>query len=536
MKLDPALHKTLLAGLSRAPLAPGAGSPAALHPLLAAVPDALRFWHTFAATDLWQRAGYQPAPPAQPAQLPCEAEATCPRAAEQVLHLILRDIHPELLDSWLMQAQARSMSLPHSALVPLLDLSIQKAALRPVLTTLLGARGRWLAAQQPRWAELYGSLGQLTADSTAQHWQLGTLQQRCLALQTMRRADAPAALLALEQDWAQEPAENRIALLPCLATGLGLHDEDFLERGLDDKRKEVRAAAQQLLATLPGSQLRERCKARLEALFTLERKSGLAARLGAMLAGGSLPQLSLQLPDACDKAMKRDGIGVQAHHGLGEKAGWLLDMMRCVPPMHWSAAWQLTPEQVIAVLAGQEFKTALLTGLVHAASRAVQANPGSDAIAWFVALLGEQSQAASGFSVAQILLPDLEHLPVQEQERIVRQWLDQAGSDRQAYSFALSWAEQGARRAPQPLSPAMSRLLLLGTQRLMATSQPSYGTRSDFAVLGKVLDCEDISYARANWPAEHWEHWPHWRSLVDDLMETLQFRHTMHASFLENDA
>ncbi len=530
MKLEATLHKTLLAGLSRAPLMPG--GPAALGELLAAIPDEVRLWHTVAATDLWQRAGYQPPPAAGPMQSACAPEATCPRAAEQVLRLILRDIHPELLEGWLAQARAMGFYLPHACLVPLLDMGMQKPSLRPALAALLGKRGQWLAAQHPQWAETYGASGQ-AGDTLAQQWQLGNLEQRCQALKAMRQADPAAALQALEQDWAQEPAENRIALLLCLATGLGALDEAFLERALDDKRKEVRSAAQQLLTTLPGSQLVERCKARLGALLSLERNTGLGARLGAIFAGNAAAmELSVQLPEACDKDMKRDGIGNQAHHGMGEKAGWLLDMMRCVPPMHWSTTWQLTPGQVIDVFANQEFKTALLTGLVHATSRAVHAEASPAAIDWFVTLIGDNEPSRSGLHIPAMLLPDMARLPMAEQERIVQRWLEQG-----AGAYALVWAEQGARGTAQALSPALSIALLRNAQRqMMAAPQTTYSTRGNFAILGKVLACEDLAYARANWPPDNWEHWPQWRSLVDNLMETLQFRYTMQASFLENDA
>ncbi|PHV04982.1 hypothetical protein CSQ96_22530 [Janthinobacterium sp. BJB412] len=562
--LAPTLHKTLLAGLSRAPLAPGAGAPTALTGLLAAVPEELRLWHTVAASDLWQRAGYLPPAPAPSAQPACPSEPTCSRAAEQVLLSILHGIHPELLGSWLAQAQTLNRQLPHSCLVPLLDLASQKPPLRAAVAALLGRRGRWLAAQQPRWAEVVGvdvrdgdgggvdedigsaggsgsgPAGGQANGMVARHWQLGNLAQRCAALRTMRLADPEAARLALEQDWAQEPAEHRMALLPCLAVGLNLRDETFLERALDDKRKDVRGTAQQLLATLPGSQLSERCKSRLAALFTLERRSGLRARLGAILSGNTgepLPQLQVQLPAACDKDMQRDGIGVLGHAGMGEKAGWLLDLMACVPPTHWSETWQLTPDQVVDVLVAQEFNMALLTGLVHAAGRAVQTQPDAAAIDWFVTLVSGNGLAWSKLQIPALLLPELPCLPAAEQERVVRRWLEQAASQPQAYVHALAWAEQGADQCAKVLSPEMSHALLRHGQRQMAADErPDYSSRGDFAILAKVLDCADLAYARSNWPGDDWPHWPQWRPLVDHLMDTLHFRHTMHASFLENDA
>lgn len=534
MNLHPSLHKTVLVGVSRAPL-DAAGTAPALAALLETSSPEARLWHSIAAADLWQRAGYLAHAGEAPGHGACEAEPTCPRAAEQVLQQILRGIHADLLEHWLALAQAQNMALPHAALAALLDMSVQQPALRPLLQPLLGKRGNWLAAQHPEWAQAVVA-GSAAAGEPETHWQLGSLAQRCHALRSMRRADPAAALAAIEAEWAREPAENRIALLPCLATNISLADEPFLECALDDKRKEVRSAAQQLLAALPGAQLGERCKARLATLLTLERKSGLGARLGALVGAEPLPQLTVALPAECDKAMKRDGIGVQLHHGLGEKASWLQDLMRCVAPLHWSRSWQLAPSQVVDLFARQEFKTALLTGLAQAAGQTLAGEPDAETIDWFVTLIDGPAQARTGVNLRAILLPELERLPLPEQERIVQRWLQAPSGGAEAHACAFSWAHRYVAGSARALSPQLSRLLLASSQAQMAGLHAHYGAASEFKLLGKALDIGQLDYVRTGWPAEDWEHWPKWRGLVDDLMETLHFRHTMQASFLENDA
>ena len=78
--------------------------------------------------------------------------------------------------------------------------------------------------------------------------------------------------------------------------------------------------------------------------------------------------------------------------------------------------------------------------------------------------------------------------------------------------------------------------MLASTQRqMLADPRPDYQTRAGFAVLASALDPAALDGAQAGWPAGGWEHWPQWRPLVDALMETLQFRRTMQASFLETD-
>jgi hypothetical protein len=518
MNLHPSLHKAILAGVARAPL-DAAALPAAVAPVLSQAGNEAALWQAIAAVDLWQRAGYLPAVAQQPEAPACAEAPACPQAAEQMLLQMLRGVHAELLENWLVLAKAHGVLLPHVALVPLLDAAVQSPALLPLLQPVLGPRGAWLAAHNPAWQFASAPAG----DDSAQ-WQLGSIAERC------------AALAALQTEWAQEPPEHRIALLPCLETGLSLADEAFLELALDDKRKEVRTGAQLLLASLPGSKLRERAAARLDALFTLECKSGLGARLGSLIGATAIQQLAVRLPDACDKVMKRDGIGVQSYPGLGEKAGWLLDMMRNIPPQHWSSAWQLSPDEVLDVFAAQEFKEALVTGLAHAAVRTLGAAPDAAAIAWFATLIDTPAQVRSGLNLRAILLPELHRLPMAEQERLVTSWLESAAGRANAHASAFAWAARRLERGAGPLSPALSRLLLTSSQRQMTEPHAIYGANAEFKLLGRTLDISGLDYIDHGWPAEHWAEWPRWRALVDELTDTLNFRHTMQTSFLENDA
>jgi hypothetical protein len=529
MNFSPTLHKSLLAGVARAPLA----ADAPLQDVLTGVPAPLRLWHLVAATALWQRAGFAPAQAQGELVTPCPAAPTCPRSAERVLQLILAGIHTEQLAAWLALARRHGMAVPHGLLVPLLELGVQKPALHADLAPVLGQRGHWLVAQHPEWSTHYGVAAD--PDDPQVHWQLGTLTQRVAALAAMRRADPAAALAALQAEWPNEPPEHRAALLPMLGIGLGPQDEAFLERALDDKRKEVRVAAQRCLAALPGSQLAARCKARLAALFTLKHTTGLLARVGAML-GGALPELTLTLPETCDKAMKRDGIGSEQHRGLGEKAGWLLDLVRAVPPVHWSETWQLAPQEVYTLFARHEFSAALTTGLVDASTRTLSAQPDQAAFDWIAMLARQVPPKETWLNIRASLLAELHRLPQAEQERTVQFWCEHPPGTRQVDPYALDWAERRYGAATDCLPPALSQLMLAGVQRaIRANAQADYQTRQELAILGRTLDPAILAAAQAHWPAPDWEHWPQWRDPVDKFMDTLQFRKTMQASFLETD-
>ena len=97
---------------------------------------------------------------------------------------------------------------------------------------------------------------------------------------------------------------------------MSLDDETFLEAALDDRRKEVRGAAADLLARLPESALRRRALER--ALPLLKFKSNKLRR----------KTIEVTLPEACDKAMQRDGVEPKpGFRGVGEKAWWLQQML-----------------------------------------------------------------------------------------------------------------------------------------------------------------------------------------------------------------
>lgn len=521
MKLIPSIHKAVLAGVARSPIADSAAASAApLQALLTTLNGDAQLWHAVAASDLWQRAGYQPAqsPEASP---PADGDALCPQAAERSLQLILRGIHADLLPQWLALARASGIPLPHSALAHLLDLGLQKPALRSALSDVLGARGAWLVAQHPEWRVAYGTTS--AGDDAASRWELGTLAQRVDALRAMRVVEPEQARAKLEAAWSQEPPENRAALLPCLTASLSLADEAFLETVLDDKRKEVRTAAIQLLKLLDDSQLVQRCKSRLESCLSLQR---------GML--GLRNQLVITLPEACDKAMKRDGVGVNRHGSLGEKAGWILDMMSCISPSYWSEKFDLGPEKVVAVMAGSEFKEALLEGLLQAAAATTAWTAGPHAREWFLALFNGAGNHVKYTSAHHTLIPALPRLSYEDQEQIVRGWLG-ATSARSGLDHAVAWAVQHSQVAQ--LNMDMSRLILSSVQRHFALRNDHlYYVRSHMSTLQPILDASDPAYAQHGWPADSWEHWPESREMVDQFMETLKFRHIMQASFLETDA
>src|SRR5262249_42032067 len=153
---------------------------------------------------------------------------------------------------------------------------------------VLGARGRWLAAQNPNW-------NYTAVDFDEALWGTGVRDQRLALLANLRRRDAARARDLLTATWEQESPKDRAHFLAALENGLSLEDEAFLESCLDDRRKEVRRAAADLLGRLPESALCQRMLERGRPLLTFKLN-----RLKRKV-------IEVTLPESCDKTMQRDG-------------------------------------------------------------------------------------------------------------------------------------------------------------------------------------------------------------------------------------
>src|SRR5205814_2317622 len=127
--------------------------------------------------------------------------------------------------------------------------------------------------------------------------------------------------------------------------------EPFLEAALDDRRKEVRRAAADLLARLPGSRLRRQMEERLRPLIALKR---------GMLGG---LRFEITLPEQCDAGMTRDGIGSETRpSGVGEKWCWLAEMISMAPPAFWCESWGKRPAELLKAVGESESSELLLVG------------------------------------------------------------------------------------------------------------------------------------------------------------------------------
>lgn len=357
----PAAVNAALLGTDRAPLTlPPADGPlgTACSRLTAGESDpAAALLRTAAAAGAYRRCGWSPPrtdEPPLPAS-PAESRPLCSPGAASLLRRSLQGEHDPVVGEWLGLAQRHAVRAPAEMLPELLDLGRREVALRPIVVAVGGVRAAWLAGFNEAWS--YAIAG-VTPDALVEAWETGAGAARLVAFRELRRLDAERARAELAKTWAQETPADRATFAGALADGLSAADEPFLERALDDRRKEVRQQSAALLARLATSALVTRMVARASPLLSLG-KGGLLKRT----------RLHVTPPADADAPLVRDGVDPKAPQGIGERAWWLAQIVGVVPPSTWTAAWSLEPEEVLKLVDGHEWKDALFAGWLTATER-----------------------------------------------------------------------------------------------------------------------------------------------------------------------
>lgn len=467
----------------------------------------------------WRRAGIQasvansspsvPAPPEQ--QCRCSAEA-----AQYVALLVLQRLYPDLLPELLKELTANQFRIPEEYLPELLAIGAARSELQPLILPVLGERGRWLATQYHPWSYA-------CRETDASVWQTGTRAERKAFFEALRAANPVQARELLQTTWAEEDPKDRAVFVGLLAIGLSADDEPLLEAALDDRRKEVRSTAADLLARIPTSRLVQRMIERVRPLLTFvpEQKRQL---LGLLRGDGA--RLDIALPATCNPAMQRDGIELKSPRSeLGDKAWWLLQMLAAIPPGTWSTLWQATPSTLIETTSRSEWQVALLEGWAWACERHRN-------VAWAEALVGATPAPVSKDFEPRIWQGRLLHilrgpqlidvLAPEQREALLAALLQSRREEQRARAWAL------LPHCRHQWSAAFSRAILNQLRQIGTSSkgQQHVFAHRNLPIYATCVAPALLHEAILNWP-DNPEPSSSWDESLGEMLTLLEFRHNM---------
>jgi hypothetical protein len=463
-----------------------------------------------AAITLYERAGLLPGTGTVEPPAPCPTE-TMPRPRDEVvrrLDELLYNRHRELLEEWLQLAVQKGVRAPEELLPRLMDAAHGNVQIRPLMARVIGQRGHWLGGLNPDWKYFSGQ----SSASDEETWQTGSTAARLEVLQR-QRANAPARARAwLQSTWEQEAPKERADFLATFRTGLNAEDEAFLESALQDRRKEVRTVAAELLSKLPGSRFVARMVERLTPLLAWNPKAKGKARL------------EVQVPGEFDDAMARDGLeqkpdtsGVKR---FGEKASLLRQMIECVPPTYWCHQWNTSPQDILDALHKHDWEELIRESLRVAAQR-------HQDIAW-LELFWKDLLARQQFNAVEIV----QALSSEQREAWVLAALpavENRLSDLQGTLQACDhqWSEGFSRAIINALRDEITNIAIQKKPSYSSNYHYLYGLPVHAALHIPVHLMEE--YAR-NWPEEG-PNWATWKNQIEEALIVLELRRAMRREF-----
>lgn len=253
-----------------------------------------------------------------------------------------------------LQLAAQGRQLPVASLHYALEAGARLIALRPHLRTVLGERGRWLAACNPDWA--FAVDASVAAEGTdaaelERAWQEGSADVRLQAFQQLRAQDAEQARTRLQESLKTLSARERVDFITALQPELSDADAELLRPLLKDRSREVRQLVGPMLARLPTAPHAQYLQAQMQTLLQEER-DGLPGRNTWVLAA----------PDAAQPGWADAAIDPKRPNGesLGERAWWLYQLARQLPLAWWEQTLQQSPTELLDWARSTDWYDALL--------------------------------------------------------------------------------------------------------------------------------------------------------------------------------
>jgi Family of unknown function (DUF5691) len=465
---------------------------------------------------LWQISGSRIATAEIPESEPAPAAdglLVSEKAAWRLARMLNGD-HRDLVPEWLsLASRAGAVLPPHWLPVAMEKLEARELS---IAAPVLGKRALWLAKRNPEWAASVAS-----PEPSEERWVNGTLAERQVELAAIRVLDPAVGRDWLQRTWQSDAPDARVAFLETLlhAPGLSDADESFLEAALDDKRRDVRAAAVECLCRLPNSAHARRNLERLNPLVVLDAPaSGLFSKLKKR-------RLEIQLPESLDKAAARDGINMKppAQQKIGERAYWLMQMVSIARPSHWCERLNSDIGTFLEAALATDYGPDLLLALCEAAARFHDAE-------WILALcirlLVFQGPPEMQHRVISAISRLLAAAPVTSRDSILGQLLNASSPSR----FDLTQVVLGAVDIDWSVATTQRAFELLTAQARADALDYSYA-RNTLVTWSRRADVATASVALNRLLASCPDKSP-WRNALDTLNENIEFRAAMRQELL----
>lgn len=464
---------------------------------------------------LYQQAGMVPTTAERPTMSPSapDERPVCSARSAQHLGMMLDGKYDNVLAEWLEAMAKAGQRVPETMLPSLLDTCRANEDIHQLLHPVLGKRGHWLAAQNPAWhytsIDLVSpNISETDTDETdtewADIWETGRRAQRLALLRQLRQQHPDKAREILLTTWSQEKASERVDFLETFSVGLSQTDEPFLENALDDRSKEVRRVAIELLGRLPESRLVQRMIERATALFVYTPRQAASV---LPPKPERKPKLTITLLEDIDAAMKRDGmIEPPRNKKTGKKAWWLQQMLEVIPPDYWTNHWEAPPEDLLEAAIKSDWKTALINGWSKATEQYAHS-------AWAEAFLAQEKLLSENqiSLLIEILSPER----------------------REAYLIPIlrkttqTHAEL-IRKCRHRWSPELTKVVLYRIRSTIKNtdSRSVWHLRSLILTVGLYIPTTMLDDVTNGWPTDV-KQWHNIESAVEECIATVQFRYDM---------
>jgi Family of unknown function (DUF5691) len=237
---------------------------------------------------------------------------------------------------------------------------------------------------------------------------------------------------------------------------------------------------------------------------------------------GPRPQIEVSLPEACDKAMQRDGISAKPPHGTGERAWWLSQIVQRTTPSAWVTAWGVAPTEILGAQMPPEWRGLLMQAWLSAAVAHRD-------LAWAAALARIAVAGDAHVRLEQVITI----LPQEQREQLLVALLERGHQPLSHEHPAMA----ALRQTPGPWGLELAQTVLASLARRLARlsdndARSDWHLRASLSEFALAIPPDLADSAAQALPADLEAH-EFWREQLHAFAERLQLRREMLAALRE---